>query len=118
MNGIETAGQVSTEVVFIVGPAQEGRELVMEILRRGEWRWEEVSGQCEALERLRRIAPVLIIRGQEPEDHTWRELLAEIDKLKLAQAPRLMVVSRLAGEPLWAEVLTLGGFSLALTAAG
>ena len=47
-------------------------------------------------------------------DGDWRFLLAEMDKLPVR--PNLIVVSHLADERLWAEVLNLGAFDLLLAA--
>jgi DNA-binding response OmpR family regulator len=59
---------------------------------------------------VRRIHPWVVICDQTLADGDWRDLLVALQAE--ADAPPLIVVSRLADDRLWAEVLNLGGYDL------
>ena len=53
-----------------------------------------------------------VIQLQRQEDGTWKDVFREARDLD--NPPAFVVVSRLADERLWAEVLNLGGFDVLL----
>jgi DNA-binding NtrC family response regulator len=52
----------------------------------------------------------VVIADASLPDGTWKDLLGQLSLL--ADAPNIIVTSRLADERLWAEVLNLGGYDL------
>jgi DNA-binding response OmpR family regulator len=54
---------------------------------------------------------VVIVDG-DAEAPSWRELLGQISRHEAGSAPRLIVMSRLADDRMWAEVLNLGAYDL------
>ena len=83
------------------------------ILRGSNWIVKKVRTCQEALDFLRKKpAPVLLCETQAP-DGTWKTLLDALREL--AGPPALIVVSNLADERLWAEVLNCGGYDVLVT---
>lgn len=65
----------------------------------------------EALRILKTEAVAVVIAERSfPEGHSWKRLLQATEALEVP--PRLIIVSRLADEHLWAEVLNLGGYDV------
>ena len=52
----------------------------------------------------------VVIADASLPDGTWKDLLGQLSLL--ADAPNIIVTSRLADERLWAEVLNMGGYDL------
>jgi DNA-binding NtrC family response regulator len=52
----------------------------------------------------------VVIADASLPDGTWKDLLGQLSQL--ADAPNMIVTSRLADERLWAEVLNVGGYDL------
>lgn len=64
----------------------------------------------EAVSYLRDHTVGVMIASASLPDGTWRSLLSELSLS--ANAPNLIVTSRMADERLWAEVLNMGGYDL------
>jgi DNA-binding NtrC family response regulator len=69
-----------------------------------------VSSCREALDFLSREKACVIFCESSTKDGTWRDLLFPISTA--AEAPPLVVTSRLADDYLWSEVLNLGGWDV------
>jgi len=68
------------------------------------------ASRREALSCVRRFHPHVVLCDQTLADGDWRELLNDLQGVQ--KMPPLIVLSRLADDRLWAEVLNLGGFDL------
>lgn len=91
----------------------EDRSSLAGILRGSNWTTEEVQTCQGALVAARKgTAPVLLCGTRMP-DGDWRMLLEGLGGLE--SPPALIVISRLADECLWAEVLSAGGYDVLLT---
>ncbi|HUI57453.1 MAG TPA: hypothetical protein VLY04_20895 [Bryobacteraceae bacterium] len=85
---------------------------------RGDWvpplgeRFEvhRVAGWQAALALIKRGLIHVVLCAQDLPDGSWRDLAAAAATMD--EPPALIVVSRLADERLWAEVLNLGGYDL------
>jgi hypothetical protein len=61
---------------------------------------------------VRELKPRVIITADrfDEESHTWKDVMKEV--ADLPHPPQVIVTSRFASEPLWAETLNLGAFDL------
>jgi DNA-binding NtrC family response regulator len=96
--------------VLAVCPRPEDRVRLHEILRGHRFRLDEAvtwrdGARCLALNR-----PHVVICEATLPDADWKEVLGET--ASLSDAPRVIVISKLADESLWAEVLNLGGYDV------
>jgi DNA-binding response OmpR family regulator len=91
---------------LLVSPDPEDRAMLEPMFRGRNWRLGVVETLLAALEFLRRAAVPLVIAERDLVLGSWKELLQETQNLP--RAPRLVVISRMADERLWSEVLNLG----------
>jgi DNA-binding NtrC family response regulator len=75
-----------------------------------EWTVRGVQTCAEALGALRRGSCSIVLCEKELADGSWQDLLSGMRGL--TQATPLIVMSRLADETLWADVLREGGFDV------
>ncbi len=92
---------------LLVSPYLDDRLILTEIFEEQCWRLAAVTSLPSALTALRRRPVPLVIAEREFPGGGWKDLLAAIRDLP--DPPALVVISRLADEYLWAEVLNLGG---------
>ena len=92
---------------LLVSPDPADRAALEPMFRIRNWRLGAVETLPAALEFLRKAAVPLVIAERDFVLGGWRDLLRETQNLSLA--PRLIVISRMADERLWSEVLNLGG---------
>ena len=92
---------------LLVSPYLDDRLILTEIFEDPGWRLDAVTSLPSALTALRRRPVPLVIAEREFRGGGWKDLLAAIRDLP--DPPALIVISRLADEHLWAEVLNLGG---------
>ena len=90
---------------------QEDRQSLKDILDRDRWTIQGAPSLREATTLLHR-EPSLILCEKDLPDGTWKDVFREARDLD--NPPPFVVVSRLADERLWAEVLNLGGFDVLL----
>jgi DNA-binding NtrC family response regulator len=96
-----------------VNLVHEDRASLAGILRSSRWQLKEVKTCQEALDLLRNGPSPVVLCEPKMSDGTWHIL---IDGLReLAPPPPVIVVSRLADEHLWVEVLSLGGYDVLAT---
>ena len=98
-----------SSAVLVVSSIRQDREALRRILGRTH-RAYAVSSYCEAAERLSRGGIAVVFWDCDLPDGTWVNLLTLL--AESADAPLLIVASRLADERLWAEVVNLGGFDV------
>jgi DNA-binding response OmpR family regulator len=83
------------------------------ILRSSRWQLKEVQTCQEALDILRNRLSRVVLCEPKMSDGTWHILIEGLREL--AAPPPVIVVSRLADEHLWVEVLGLGGYDVLAT---
>lgn len=99
--------------VLAVLPAMEDQNSLQQIFSHSKWKlaladaWDPARALIED-----RDAGVVITDRQLPDGH-WQDVLIELQGR--SAAPALIVVSRLADNGLWAEVLNLGGYDVLAT---
>jgi DNA-binding response OmpR family regulator len=98
--------------ILSVSPRDEDHRSIQTILHRSNWVLHTAYNIAEAL-RLPRSTPVAVILC-EPRlpDGNWKDLLDALSACE--HPPRMIVMSEIADERLWAEVLNLGGFDVLL----
>jgi DNA-binding response OmpR family regulator len=77
------------------------------IINRSRWRLVTAGTCAEAIRSLCNESVRVVFCERSLPDGEWQDVLSEISKF--AVPPRVAVVSRLADERLWLEVLNLGG---------
>jgi len=75
-----------------------------------EWTVRGVQSCAEALGTLRRSSCSIVLCEKELPDGCWQDLLSGMRDME--QGAPLIVMSRLADETLWADVLREGGFDV------
>jgi DNA-binding response OmpR family regulator len=97
-------------VVLVVCPHDDDRARLRGILEELAFVLHEAQTWDEGRSILSNSpVPVVICECTLP-DATWKDVLSEI--AGLANPPRLIVISALADEYLWSEVLNLGGYDV------
>jgi len=92
---------------LLVSPCLDDRLIFTDIFERQHWSLSAVAGLRPALTALRRRPVPLVIAERDFRVGGWKDLLAAVRDLP--NPPALVVISRLADERLWSEVLNLGG---------
>jgi len=107
------ASKITPENITLLAicPNQEDRQSLATILERNSWTIQGAPSLREATTLLD-LGPNLIVCETDLPDGTWKDVFRKA--LDLADPPAFVVVSRLADERLWAEVLNLGGFDVLL----
>jgi DNA-binding NtrC family response regulator len=84
---------------------------VLQRMLSGQGLSVSTAASCrEALDYLRRDQACVIFCDSSMRDGSWKDLLNDISTA--AEAPPLVVTSRLADDYLWSEVLNLGGWDV------
>lgn len=97
--------------LLAICPNQEDRRSLETIFDHDGWTIQEAPSLREATPLLGG-GPSLILCEKDLPDGTWKDVFRKA--LDLDKPPPFVVVSRLADERLWAEVLNLGGFDVLL----
>ena len=92
---------------LLVSSEIEDRVALGQIFERQNWKLAAVATPSSALRLLRRNAIPLVISERDLPGASWQDLLPGLQDL--ARPPLLVVMSRMADERLWSEVLNLGG---------
>jgi|SRR5579872_5982709 len=92
---------------LLVSPCADDRTVLDRMFRQQNWKLSAVETLGAALTFLSHTTVPLVISERDLPLASWKDLLRKTRDL--GQAPLLVVVSRLADEYLWAEVLNLGG---------
>ncbi len=101
---------MGTVTVLAVSPAEEDHLLLSHVFSHSNWKLDAARTCAEAVEALQRSPISVVICAAELPDGNWKQLLAGL--AKKAVPPRLIVVSPLADDRLWAEVLDSGGYDV------
>ena len=80
------------------------------IFRHYNWHLRHVKTCSEAIEFARGNETAVVICECDLPDGDWTKLFAECEALP--RRPNLIVTAAIADEPLWAEVLNLGGYDV------
>jgi DNA-binding NtrC family response regulator len=106
-------GAEETVEILAVCAAEEDFVSLAHIFSHSNWHLERVSSCGEALDRIQRQPPPVILCSLHLPDGTWHEVLAEA--ARAACPSRVIVVAHSSDERLWAEVLDLGAYDLFAT---
>lgn len=96
--------------VLSISPSPEDHDFLRTVLETSAWELCSVDNCRDAIARLRSHAVSVIFCEGVLEDGTWKDILTTIQGP--ADAPALIVTSRLADAFLWSEVLNLGGYDV------
>jgi DNA-binding response OmpR family regulator len=99
-----------TITILVVSGHEEDHLTLQAIFSHRNWRMQKANSYTEARRLLRDSQAAVVICERELPDGSWKDVLYELALLHVA--PQLIVVSRLADDQLWAEVLNLGGFDV------
>jgi len=94
-----------SNAILILSPCQKTRSSLAAMLGANWWTVHEATDQREAAALLDAIDIPVVIAAEN-----WREFLAFSDTRE--HAPSVIVTAPFADEPLWAEVLNLGGYDV------
>ena len=109
-NRIATLRSAGTETLLLVSPLDEDERCLNRLLSESCWRVRPARTCREGAVLLRESAASVVICERELADGDWRDILDAFTLL--ARPPSLIVISRLADEYLWSEVLNLGGWDV------
>jgi len=113
LNLFAFASRTRTEKVLAVSLAPDDQRTLETMFHQLPWRLTKAATLAQGLRQaMSGNVPVVLCERDLPGG-TWRRLFVETRDL--AHPPRLIVVSRLADERLWAEVLNLGGHDVLAT---
>jgi DNA-binding NtrC family response regulator len=99
-----------SDLVLLISPDPEDAVFMREVVSTLGCRLEAASDRHGAELALRRDVFGVVIAERDLQDGDWRDVLSCLERYPYN--PLLIVVSRLADERLWAEVLNLGGFDV------
>jgi DNA-binding response OmpR family regulator len=103
-------GAEETVEILAVCAAEEDFITLRHIFSHSNWHFERVCSCEEALDRVRRQPPPVIICSRQLPDGSWHEVLAEAARADCP--PRVIVTAHPSDESLWAEILDLGAYDL------
>jgi DNA-binding response OmpR family regulator len=96
--------------ILVVSGYDEDHHTLQAIFSHRNWRIQKAQTYGEARKFLRDCQAAVVLCEKELLDGSWKDVLYELALLQ--DAPQLIVVSRLADEQLWGEVLNLGGYDV------
>jgi DNA-binding NtrC family response regulator len=99
--------------LLLISPSEDDHTTLREILSHSKWSLREASNSAEAIAMIRKENTPVIICERSLPDGDWIALLQETKTLP--DPPKVIVSSRVAGERLWADVLSLGAYDLVAT---
>jgi DNA-binding response OmpR family regulator len=106
--------EVTTVNAIALLPSQEDRRCLKKIFRHAKWRLD-VSECLHGARVLLSASHIgVVVTDCHLPDGGWKEVLHEVER-RPTEPPPVIVVSRLADERLWAEVLNLRGYDVLAT---
>ena len=96
--------------ILSISPDAEDHAALRRILDGRQWHVSSVATRWSALKQLSSERFSVIFCEKVLEDGSWKDILEHIGLY--AEAPLLVVTSRLADAYLWSEVLNLGGYDV------
>jgi len=106
--------QETTINALAILPSQDDRLALGKIFRHPRWHWHLSDCLNDARNLLKKTHIGLVLTECRLPDGGWKDVLRET-RLRDAAAPPVIVVSRLADERLWAEVLNLEDYDVLAT---
>jgi DNA-binding response OmpR family regulator len=106
--------QVMTLNAMAILPSQEDRFRLSEIFQHSRWHLDLSRCLSDARALLNEVHIGVVLTDCHLPDGGWKDVLHELQRRRQT-APPLIVVSRLADERLWAEVLNLSGYDVLAT---
>ena len=102
----------ASEIITILAitPHEDDHHTLQMIFNHRNWRLQTARAYSEARRMLRESKASVVICERDLPDGTWKDVLYELALME--NPPQLIVVSRLADDHLWAEVLNLGGYDV------
>jgi DNA-binding response OmpR family regulator len=102
----------ASEIITILAitPNEDDHHTLQLIFNHRNWRLHKARTYGEARPILRESKAAVVICERDLPDGTWKDVLYELALME--NSPQLIVVSRLADDHLWAEVLNLGGYDV------
>jgi DNA-binding NtrC family response regulator len=97
----------ATPTVLAILPAAEDQASMKQIFGHSQWNLHVVETLGHARPLIDELAAGVVISDHSLPDGSWQDVLLELQCRRVD--PVLIVVSRLADDGLWAEVLNLGG---------
>ena len=102
-----------TVTVLVISPEEEDHASLRAVLPAG-WRLVSAHGFGDGVAVLRNSGAAVVVTECRLGERSWLDVLGETHGDDSRPTPRLVVVSRLAEERLWAEVLNRGAYDLLL----
>lgn len=99
-----------TAIVLAILPSAEDQASMKQILGHSKWSLHVVETLGHARPLIDELAAGVVISDHQLPDGGWQDVLLELQCRRVE--PVLIVVSRLADDGLWAEVLNLGGYDV------
>jgi DNA-binding response OmpR family regulator len=102
----------ASEIITILAitPYEDDHQTLQMIFNHRNWRLQTARTYAEGRRILRESRAAVVICERDLPDGNWKDVLYELALME--NAPQLIVVSRLADDHLWAEVLNLGGYDV------
>jgi DNA-binding NtrC family response regulator len=96
--------------ILSVSPFPGDHLTVGHVVENSPWRFTAVRSTTEACQELNRSQYTVVFCESFLSDGTWKDMLDIVSGLD--DPPLLVVISQLADEYLWAEVLNFGGYDV------
>ena len=106
MGNLAPLGKEHAIAVLAVIPNDADRDALRGLFRQSNWLLSFTSSIAETIRSLKKAPVSVVLCDRDLRDGSWKDLLAAMGTL--SRPPRLVVTSRLADAPLWAEALNLG----------
>ena len=103
-------GAASTVSVLAILPAWEDQISLRQIFWHSNWSLHFARDVAHARDLIDEIGVGVVICDGRLPDGSWQDVLREVQRGR--EQPVLIVVSRVADDQLWAEVLNLGGYDV------
>ncbi len=101
---------VTRDALLVVSSFEEVHTYMGRVFAESHWMLHGVRTRARATLLVHENSPQVVVCERELPDGNWKDIRDEL--IRLADPPTLIVISRLADESLWVEVLSLGGFDL------
>lgn len=98
--------------ILALSPDAEDHSSLAQLCSHAGWGFRSAHSARQALHMIRSKPVAVLICERDLPDGDWRGVLDDLQRSPAA--PLMIVVSRLADEALWAEVLNLGGYDVLL----
>jgi DNA-binding response OmpR family regulator len=106
-----TAENNSQAVIGLaISPFDEDLSFLQGMFQDAGWKLLTANTKRQAMAELKREQITVVICERHLIDGNWKDVLSAL--AAILNPPRLVVVSRLADDELWLEVLNMGGFDL------